>query len=178
MILYRGEIHDTKEQNKLLDGLEEIITQVLQRPAPTAETVIAACDGLARRVLSGEYDGIIAALGLDRRFTLAQAAAAASIADTAYFEAQAAKVQATRTRSAERLRALGFDVTDSKANFLFVHHPKVAAKTLLDGLRQRGILVRWFDRSRISDHLRITVGTDEEMDALCAALQELTEEHL
>ena len=79
MILYRGEIHDTKEQNKLLNGLEEIITQVLQRPAPTAETVIAACDGLARRVLSGEFDGIIAALGLDKRFTLAQAAAAANL---------------------------------------------------------------------------------------------------
>ena len=108
----------------------------------------------------------------------AQAAAAASIADTAYFEAQAAKVQATRTRSAERLRGLGFDVTDSKANFLFVHHPKVAAKTLLDGLRQRGILVRWFDRPRISDHLRITVGTDEEMEALAQAMKELTEEHL
>ena len=79
MILYRGEIHDTKEQNRLLDGLEETITQVLQRPAPAAETVIAACDGLARRVLSGEFDGIIAALGLDRRFTLAQAAAAANL---------------------------------------------------------------------------------------------------
>lgn len=79
MILYRGEIHDTKEQNRLLDGLEEIITEVLQRPAPTAETVIAACDGLARRVLSGEFDGIIAALGLDKRFTLAQAAAAANL---------------------------------------------------------------------------------------------------
>lgn len=79
MILYRGEIHNTKEQNRLLDGLEEIITEVLQRPAPTAETVIAACDGLARRVLSGEFDGIIAALGLDRRFTLAQAAAAANL---------------------------------------------------------------------------------------------------
>ena len=79
MILYRGEIHDTKEQNRLLDGLEETITQVLQRPAPAAETVIAACDGLARRVLSGEFDGIIAALGLDKRFTLAQAAAAANL---------------------------------------------------------------------------------------------------
>ena len=106
----------------------------------------------------------------------AQAAAAASIADRAYFEHQAARVQATRTRSAAQLRGLGFEVTDSKANFLFVHHPKVAAKTLLDGLRQRGILVRWFDRPRISGHLRITVGTDEEMDALCAALEELTEE--
>ena len=79
MILYRGEIHDTKEQNKLLDSLEETITEVLQRPAPTAETVIAACDGLARRVLSGAFDAVIAALGLDRRFTLAQAAAAANL---------------------------------------------------------------------------------------------------
>ena len=61
---------------------------------------------------------------------------------------------------------------------MFVHHPKVAAKTLLDGLRQRGILVRWFDRPRISDHLRITVGTDEEMEALAQAMKELTEEHL
>ncbi|WP_294510341.1 histidinol-phosphate transaminase [uncultured Intestinimonas sp.] len=108
----------------------------------------------------------------------AQAAAAASIADEAYFEAQAAKVSATRDRSAAQLRELGFTVTDSKANFLFVHHPKVAAKTLLDGLRQRGILVRWFDRPRISDHLRISVGTDEEMDALYQAMKELTEEHL
>lgn len=108
----------------------------------------------------------------------AQAAAAASIADMAYFEAQAAKVSATRDRAAVQLRELGFDVTDSKANFLFVHHPKVAAKTLLDGLRQRGILVRWFDRPRISDHLRISVGTDAEMDALYDALKELTEEYL
>lgn len=108
----------------------------------------------------------------------AQAAAAASIADEAYFEAQAAKVSATRDRSAAQLRELGFTVTDSKANFLFVHHPKVAAKTLLDGLRQRGILVRWFDWPRISDHLRISVGTDEEMDALYQAMKELTEEHL
>lgn len=108
----------------------------------------------------------------------AQAAAAASIADGAYFEAQAAKVSATRDRSAAQLRGLGFAVTDSKANFLFVHHPKIAAKTLLDSLRERGILVRWFDRPRISDHLRISVGTDEEMDALYQALKELTEEYL
>ena len=106
----------------------------------------------------------------------AQAAAAAAMEDAAYFEAQTAKVTATRDRAAERLRALGFAVTDSKANFLFVHHPRVAAKALLDGLRQRGILVRWFDRPRISDYLRITVGTDEEMEALYQAMKALTEE--
>ena len=49
----------------------------------------------------------------------------------------------------------------------------MAAKDLLDGLRQRGILVRWWDKPRIRDYLRITVGTDEEMRALCAAMTEL-----
>ena len=64
-------------------------------------------------------------------------------------------------------------MADSAANFLFVSHPAAAAKTLLDGLRARRILVRWWDRPRISNHLRITVGTDGEMDALLSALEEL-----
>ena len=74
---------------------------------------------------------------------------------------------------AAHLKKLGFIVTDSAANFLFVSHPDVPAKELLDGLRQRGILVRWWDKPRIRDYLRITVGTDQEMQALCAAMAEL-----
>ena len=105
----------------------------------------------------------------------AQAAAAASLRDAAYFQGRAAQVGRTRQGTALALRGLGFAGTDSQANFLFVRHPQVPAKTLLDGLRERGILVRWFDRPRIRDYLRITVGTDGEMDALTAALKELTE---
>lgn len=105
----------------------------------------------------------------------AQAAAAASLRDAAYFQERTAQVVRTRQRTALALRDMGFAVTDSQANFLFVRHPQVPAKTLLDGLRERGILVRWFDRPRIRDYLRITVGTDGEMDALTAALKELTE---
>ena len=71
------------------------------------------------------------------------------------------------------LKKLGFIVTDSAANFLFVSHPDVPAKTLLDGLRERGILVRWWNKPRISNYLRITIGTDEEMKALRAAMAEL-----
>ena len=70
---------------------------------------------------------------------------------------------------------MGFQVTDSAANFLFATHPEASAKALLDGLREKGILVRWWDDPRIRDYLRITVGTDEEMDALCQALSELLE---
>ena len=105
----------------------------------------------------------------------AQAAAAASLADAAYFQKRAGQVIRTRERAAGELRAMGFAVTHSKANFLFLRHPGFPAKGLLDGLRNKGILVRWFDRPRIRDYLRVTVGTDEEMDALRDALKELTE---
>ena len=105
----------------------------------------------------------------------AQAAAAAAIADRAYFQERTAQVVQTRERSAEELRALGFQVTGSRANFLFVRHPRIPARELLAGLRERGILVRWFDRPRIDGYLRITVGTDREMDALREALNVLTE---
>lgn len=108
---------------------------------------------------------------LDR---LALAGAEGALRDTDYFRTMVAKITATRERSAIRLKRMGFQVCNSAANFLFISHPSVAAKTLLDGLRTRGILVRWWDKPRISNHLRVTVGTDEEMDALCAALAELT----
>lgn len=85
------------------------------------------------------------------------------------------RVIRTRERTEERLRAMGFAVLESKANFLFVSHPKRTGKALLDGLREQGILVRWFDRPRIGNYLRISVGTDDEMDALRAALKALTE---
>ena len=93
--------------------------------------------------------------------------------DRAYFEATAAKVQATRERTAARLRELGFTVYPSAANFIFISHPNRAARALLAGLREKGVLVRWFDRPRIDNYQRVSIGTDEEMDAFCAAVQEL-----
>ena len=106
---------------------------------------------------------------------LAQAGAVAALEDGPYFEEMRERVIRTRERTEERLRAMGFAVLESKANFLFVSHPKRTGKALLDGLREQGILVRWFDRPRIGNYLRISVGTDDEMDALCAALKALTE---
>ena len=107
---------------------------------------------------------------LDR---LALAGAEGALRDQAYFQATRDKILQTRARTAARLKELGFTVCDSSANFLFASHRDVPAKELLDGLRSRGILVRWWNRPRISNHLRITIGTDQEMDALCAALEEL-----
>lgn len=110
---------------------------------------------------------------LDR---LALAGAEASVRDAGYFRATLEKVVRTREWAAQRLAELGFRVCPSAANFLFASHERVDAKTLLDGLRARGILVRWWDKPRIRNYLRITVGTDAEMEALCEALSTLTAE--
>ena len=111
---------------------------------------------------------------LDR---LALAGAEGALRDPEYLRTTALKIQYTRECAAAHLKQMGFVVTDSAANFLFVSHPEVPAKPLLDGLRQRGILVRWWDKPRISSYLRITMGTDEEMQTLCAAMAELLEQY-
>ena len=72
------------------------------------------------------------------------------------------------------LEALGFEICPSCANFLFVRHPDYGGKALYEGLRERGILVRRWDQRRIQDHLRITVGSEADMDALMDALSALT----
>lgn len=106
---------------------------------------------------------------------LAQAGAAAAIEDEAYFAEITGKIRVTRTWTVEKLTALGFRVLPSGANFLFASFPERTGKELLDGLRSKGILVRWWDRPEISDWLRISIGTDKEMAALCAALESLVE---
>lgn len=104
---------------------------------------------------------------------LAQAAGAAALLDRSWFEETCRKVAATRDRTARRLAGMGFLVTPSKANFLFVRHPEKEGKALFDVLRERGILVRRWDRPGINQYLRISVGTDEEMDTLVRTLEEI-----
>ena len=104
---------------------------------------------------------------------LAQEVAAAAIEDESYFNNTRQAITATRERTLERLKALGFEGMPSRANFLFVRHPAMEGKAIAQALRERGILVRRWDAPRIRDHLRISVGTDEEMDTLCAALKEI-----
>ena len=105
---------------------------------------------------------------------LAQAGALGALEDPAYFRQITEQIRDTREEFARRFREMGFEGCESCANFLFLTHKRVAAKDLLDGLRARGILVRWWDKPRIRNYLRITVGTRAEMEALAAALAELT----
>ena len=107
---------------------------------------------------------------LDR---LAQAGAAAAIEDEEYFQTVRKQVMDTRTWTERALQEKGFTVLPSHANFVFASHPAHAGRELLVGLRQQGILVRWWDKPEIENWLRISIGTQEEMEALVKALAEL-----
>lgn len=107
---------------------------------------------------------------LDR---VAQAGAAAAIDDREWFDETRGKVIETRERVTGALRQRGFEVLPSQANFVFAHHPAHSGEALAKGLRDRAVLVRHFAKPRISDFLRITIGTAEECDRLIAAIEEI-----
>lgn len=102
---------------------------------------------------------------------IALAGAVAAIQDQDYFEQTRQLVMKTRAWTAEQLRQLGFDVLDSTANFLFVTHSEFEGKQLFEALREQGILVRYFAQPRIDQYLRVSIGTDEEMEAFLAAVR-------
>ncbi len=88
----------------------------------------------------------------------------AAIQDRRYFDETIRKIVATRERTKKRLRELGFSFRDSKSNFIFATHESCPAKELFEALREQNIYVRYFPKPRIDRYLRITIGTDEEMD--------------
>ncbi|ARM90472.1 histidinol-phosphate aminotransferase 2 [Rhizobium sp. CIAT894] len=105
---------------------------------------------------------------LDR---LAQVAATAAIKDEAWFETCRSKLIASRDNLVRELEALAFQVLPSQANFVFARHESRPGAALQAALRERGVLVRHFAKPRISDFLRISIGTDEECARLVSALK-------
>ena len=96
-----------------------------------------------------------------------------AVRDRAYFEECCEKIVKTREWAGAELRKLGFHMTDSRTNFLFVTHEEMPAGEIFLALRERNIFVRYFKKPRIDNYLRITVGTDHEMLELIRALKEI-----
>ena len=96
----------------------------------------------------------------------AQVLGVEAVRDDAYFKETTAKIIATRERVKRELKELGFDFPDSRANFIFASHERVPAEELFQALREADIYVRYWNKPRINNSLRITVGTDEQMDCL------------
>jgi histidinol-phosphate aminotransferase len=104
---------------------------------------------------------------------VSQQAAVAAMQDEAYFRSCCQRVMGSRQAVTAGMESMGFQVLPSGANFIFATHAKFPARQLFAALRERGIVVRYFDRRRIDNFLRITIGTEQDNAALLAVLAEL-----
>ncbi len=104
---------------------------------------------------------------------MTQAAGIAAFGDNGYYMENCRKVAKTRAWTAERLKEMGFELTDSRANFLFIRHPKISGGELCLRLRERGVLVRHFSKPSIADFNRVTVGAPEQMAAFVETVKGL-----
>lgn len=103
---------------------------------------------------------------------IAQAVALAAVKDQAWMRKNAKKIIATRKRLSKELTKRGWQVMDSEANFIFAMPAKTTAKKLFLKLRERNIFVRFFDKPKTKDYIRITIGTDEQINKLLECIDE------
>ncbi|WP_438311780.1 histidinol-phosphate transaminase [Sporosarcina sp. FA9] len=104
---------------------------------------------------------------------LALVGAQASFEDDAYFKEITERIVSTRETVSEKMKQLEFTVLPSQANFVFVSHPRVSAEILYTELKKENIVVRFFDKEPISNFLRITIGTDAQMEELISTLKRI-----
>ena len=105
--------------------------------------------------------------------SLTMKAGTAALAEQEYYDANCKAIMETRDYTAAELKKLGFEVLPSKTNFLFARKAGVNGADLYRGLKERGVLIRHFDKDRIRDYNRITIGTREQMDIFLEKLREL-----
>lgn len=96
-----------------------------------------------------------------------------AVRDEAYFGACCRRIIETRERAEEELAKRGFVFPKSYANFIFASHQTIPAQEIFERLKENDIYVRWWDKERINNYLRITIGTDEQMEALYRALDDI-----
>lgn len=106
---------------------------------------------------------------------ITQLCGAAAVRDERYFRETAKRIAETREAAKKRLKELGFVFPDSMGNFIFASHPEKKADEIFGELKKRKIYVRHWNKPRIENYLRITVGTPEEMETLFNALEEILE---
>ena len=108
--------------------------------------------------------------------SMTMAAGIGALEDDAYFHENCKTIMAVREETTAQLRALGFTVIDSKANFVFAKHEKLDGGVLYTALKEKGVLVRHFDTPRLCAYNRITIGSREQMQTLILRIKEILEE--
>lgn len=156
---------------RLIDEFDNIlVTQTFSKSRALAGLRVGAAFGNANLMAAlNTYKNSFNSYPIDR---VAQAGATASILDEAYFAKQRQAVITLRDELTASLAELGFTVLPSAANFVFAkpNHASLSTKEIFDKLREQGVIVRHWDKPRIQDYLRITVGTAEQNQRLIAAL--------
>jgi len=125
---------------------------------------------IANPMLLAELNKIKDSYNVD---AVAYAVAAGAIADQDHKTANAEKIKASRTKLAINFKELGFEVWPSQTNFLLVRPQNGDAARIYQTLKERGILIRYFNQPRLEDKLRISIGTEEENQILVKTLKEI-----
>lgn len=117
-----------------------------------SKTLIDTLEAVKNSYNSYTVDALSIAMGIE------------AMKDVEYFNETISKIIATRTRVTEELRLLGFDVLDSQTNFIMATHEGYNMKEMFEYLKENKIFIRYFNQPRINKYVRITIGTNEEMD--------------
>ena len=167
-----------------LETFEEILQKNTDVVVIVDEAYVDFADGLSARTLIEKYPNLLVVQTFSKSRSMAgmrigyamgnkELIKALNVNDKAYFEEHVKKICETREKTKKALAALGFSFPDSQSNFIFAAHKSMPAKEIFAALKARNIFVRYFNKPGIDNYLRITIGTDEQMQALEAALKEI-----
>lgn len=147
---------------ELIDKYDNlVVTQTFSKSRSLAGMRVAAA--IASPYLISYMDAVKDSYNSYPMDSVSIEAGIASIRDREYFEKTVAKIIYTRENTAAELKKLGFSMPESRTNFLFATHPEYKAKDIFEYLRSKNIYIRYFNKPRIDNYLRITIGTDEQM---------------
>lgn len=160
---------------KLLDGYENLlVVQTFSKSRSMAGARLGFCianEGLIRDLTTVKYS--TNPYNVNR---MTMAAGVGALADGAYFAENCEKIKQNRAFTERELVRLGFEMTESSANFVFAKHPALSGEEIYKKLKEKGVLVRHFSLPRIKEYNRITIGSKEEMQTLVAAMEEILQE--
>ena len=160
---------------KLIPQYENLLViQTFSKSRSMAGARLGFCAG--SKALIGDLNAIKFSTNPYNVNAMTMAAGLGALEDEEYFRDNCRKILQNRAWTTEKLRELGFTVADSTTNFVLAKHDKLVGKQLYLDLKARGILVRHFDTPRLTDYVRVTIGSKEEMESFIAAVKNILEE--
>lgn len=161
---------------KLVDKYQNLlVTQTFSKSRSMAGARLGM--GIANEKIISDLNTLKYSLNPYNVNRMTSGAGLGAILDKEYFENNCKEIIATRENTAKALKKLGFWMTESKANFLFIKHDKIGGQELYLKLKEKGVLVRHFDSERIKEFNRVTVGSPDQMRTFIKRIEEILEDN-